>query len=321
MIMIMPWLRLARIPNVFTAVADVAMGVLFVNGSFSPFVWFAWIACSSACLYTGGMVLNDVFDIERDRRERPARPLPAGAISLRQAGLVGVGLLVAGVAAAVAAGWLAENAAPGQGRRTAGIAVCLALAIVAYDAATKQSWLGPVNMGLCRALNVLLGMSVPGSAMGPGPYAGFDLSQIAVCLGLGTYVSGITWFARDEARPRFRLPLVVGILLMLLGLSLLASFPWLAPFAEGTRQVSFAWRGIWPLTVFVLGLSIIRRCVIAAMHATPQHVQMAVKHGISSLIVLDAAVALAVCDSVVWPIAVLSLLVPFLWLGRFVYST
>ena len=37
---------------------------------------------ASGCLYTAGMVLNDVFDYEIDRHERPFRPLPSGRISL-----------------------------------------------------------------------------------------------------------------------------------------------------------------------------------------------------------------------------------------------
>ena len=74
------YLQLFRIPNVFTAIADVTMGLLFVRRSLEPYdAWIALIA-ASALLYTAGMVLNDVYDMEIDAQERPERPLPSGRI-------------------------------------------------------------------------------------------------------------------------------------------------------------------------------------------------------------------------------------------------
>ena len=48
------------------------------------------------------MVLNDVFDLEIDRRERPERPLPSGRVSLRAARLLGWTLLVLGMLLGIA---------------------------------------------------------------------------------------------------------------------------------------------------------------------------------------------------------------------------
>ncbi len=89
-----PYVQLLRLPNLFTAMADVAMGFLFVRASWAwnpapinlrPIgAWvLALLALASALLYAAGVVLNDVFDLERDRRERPERPLPSGRVSLR----------------------------------------------------------------------------------------------------------------------------------------------------------------------------------------------------------------------------------------------
>ena len=41
----------------------------------------AVVAVAMALFYTAGMILNDVADLEVDRRERPERPLPSGAVS------------------------------------------------------------------------------------------------------------------------------------------------------------------------------------------------------------------------------------------------
>ena len=101
---LLDYLRLFRIPNVFTAIADIAMGFLLVRGSPDPAVVFLLLAGASALIYTAGMVLNDVFDIDIDRRERPERPLPAGRISLRSARFIGIGMLSGGVLLAGLAG-------------------------------------------------------------------------------------------------------------------------------------------------------------------------------------------------------------------------
>src|SRR5205823_6895168 len=79
---ILPWLRLMRLPNVFTAIADVMMGYLFVHRSVAEPGKLACLIGASAALYIAGMVLNDVFDLKTDAVERPFRPLPSGQISL-----------------------------------------------------------------------------------------------------------------------------------------------------------------------------------------------------------------------------------------------
>jgi 4-hydroxybenzoate polyprenyltransferase len=74
------------------------------------------------------------------------------------------------------------------------------------------------------------------------------------------------------------------------------------------------------MALFLLTVSILRRCLVAVADPTPKQVQAAVKQSILSLIVLDAAVTLLMAD---WPYAVgiLALLVPTLLLGKWVYST
>ena len=106
------------------------------------------------------MVLNDVFDFAIDAKERPFRPLPSGQIGLRDG----------------PRRWL-HAAGAGRGRRLAGRAVCRVraggdsvaerrwwrrcwrLRVLLYNGFLKLTPLGPLGMGLCRFLNVLLGMS------------------------------------------------------------------------------------------------------------------------------------------------------------------
>ena len=94
---LLAWLQLMRLPNVFTAIADVAMGFWFTHETLSPVWGFAALLISTSCLYVCGMILNDVFDVEQDRRERPRRPLPSGRITSRDAAAIGRTLLILGV--------------------------------------------------------------------------------------------------------------------------------------------------------------------------------------------------------------------------------
>src|SRR5436190_5800882 len=64
--------QLVRFPNVFTALADIAVGTLAVRAltSVQP-AWYTTVCLflASACLYSAGMVWNDYFDVDQDRRE------------------------------------------------------------------------------------------------------------------------------------------------------------------------------------------------------------------------------------------------------------
>ena len=86
---IVAYLQLIRLPNVVTAAADSLAGWLLVTGSLGePARWLPLLA-SSMVLYASGTMLNDVFDFEIDRQERPGRPLPSGRASRRTAAWLG----------------------------------------------------------------------------------------------------------------------------------------------------------------------------------------------------------------------------------------
>ena len=72
-------------------------------------------------------------------------------------------------------------------------------------------------MGGCRMLNVLLGMSLLA-----GPLHG---EHFLVAGGIGLYVVGIAWLARNEAARGNRRQIFAATLLMMAGIGLLASLP------------------------------------------------------------------------------------------------
>ena len=157
----MGFARLARPANLPTAAADILAGA-----AISRYFWVTdsikylgdnplkllLLVFSSVCLYAGGVVFNDVFDAKLDAAERPERAIPSGLISLQQAIIWGGILMFTGLILAFTVGVFSGI-----------IALILVAAIFSYDAYSKQnSFFGPLNMGICRGLNLILGMSIIG---------------------------------------------------------------------------------------------------------------------------------------------------------------
>ena len=148
------WCQLLRLPNLFTVPGDPLAGFLLAWAAGADLVAVEAIpvVLASLLLYSFGLVHNDIRDLGEDRRDRPNRPIPSGRIPRRTAGAVAVLLAGAGLGGAFLAGTTAFV-----------VAAVLALAIIAYNALTKRiPVLGPLNMGLCRGLSVLLGASAAG---------------------------------------------------------------------------------------------------------------------------------------------------------------
>jgi 4-hydroxybenzoate polyprenyltransferase len=307
---LLAWLQLLRLPNHATAVADVLAGYLIASHTkllgWPPApLW--WAVAAGLFFYAAGMVLNDVFDLELDRRERPERPLPSAAIDVGTAAAVGNGLLaLAGVCGCVAA-FVSGHPA------VALVGAALTAAVWIYDRYAKATAFGPVVMGSCRSLNWLLGMTAAG-----GPTAAHEW---LIPIGMGMYVGGITLFARDEAGRSRVASLLIATLVMLAGLAVAGTHTWLmgqggggAAWLRGDRL------GSWLLLWGVLGGSILLRNLLAILDPSSGRVRTAVGNAIMSIITLDAVLVLAACGEQ-WAIVVLLLLAPFLFGRQFIPPT
>jgi 4-hydroxybenzoate polyprenyltransferase len=299
------YLELVRLPNVFTAMADVAMGLLFVRADKGPqpdWVMGLLIAASSL-LYMSGVVLNDVFDLARDTEERPERPLPSGRVSPAAAMRLGWALLLVGAALPVGAALLLQNVKP------VAVGALLAASIVVYNALLKRTVLGPILMGACRMLNVLLGMSVLADPL--------RAEHWVVAGGIGVYIVGVTWLSRTETATSKRPGVALAALVMLSGIALLGSLPHWTEDIVPLLQAE-PWR--WHVLMGMLGLLIGWRWIWALMEPWPSRVQMAVGHSILSLVMLDAAACFAVRD-VAAAVTILFLLIPAMFTQRWIAST
>jgi hypothetical protein len=294
--------QLVRLPNLPSALADICLGALASRALPEHAAPFVLLLGASGCLYSAGMVWNDFFDREQDRRERPFRPLPSGRITLVQARRLGTVLPVVGVFLALVGGWRPEGGfsfLPGV------LALFLVGTILLYDAWLKRTWAGPLAMGSCRFLNVLLGVSVCGSLIWP---MGGHLALV-----VGLYIVGVTWFARTEARTSNQNALRGAALVMLAGLALAVPLP-LHLTEPGS---SFLFPYLLVALGFFVGLPLWR----AIGNPAPKYVQAAVKRSLMGLVLLDAVLATALIGTV--GLVILLLLIPSLYLNRrqWLYAT
>ncbi len=296
------WLQLLRLPNAFTAVADVMMGYVVTHGELQPVLHFALLVAASCLLYLSGMVLNDVFDAEVDARDRPERPIPSGCVSRKAAAAIGWAMLAIGIALAWLVTFIANDWRPGI------IATLLAACIVLYDGVLKRSRFAPLLMGECRFLNVLLGMSLPIVPWGK--------AELLIAAGVGVYIVGVTSFARTDAHVSARSRLLSAFTVLLAGIALLAAVPKITGDRPPLEVYSTGWYLLWA----ALALITARRCVTAIFEPSPPRVQAAVRHCVQSLIVLDAAVCVGYAGAY-WGFVVLALLVPTLLLTMWLNST
>jgi 4-hydroxybenzoate polyprenyltransferase len=262
--------ELLRPANVVTAVADVLAGAAVAGAAWSRHFW--WLVPSTACLYAGGVVLNDYFDRHVDAIERPERPIPSGRVTARAAATLGALLLLAGVAFAA-----------GSRGSSAAMAGAVALAVLLYDARGKRhAFLGPVNMGACRALNLLLGMTAASGAVA----AAWPLALLPL-----TYIAGVTVLSRGEVAGGKR-PVAL-LALALVGLVAVAA---IALAARPTDRVALAWA-----VILAAGFAI--RLLPAFWRAwrdpSPATIRTAVRTGVLSLVLLDAVIAAAYADIMV----------------------
>lgn len=260
---IKPYLQLARPANIITSVADILAGVAIATYSFSseeinPFhVIFLCIATMG--LYGGGIVFNDIFDLDLDKIERPERVIPSGKISLKNAIIFGISLLIIGVFPA-----FLHSISSGI------IALFIAICALFYDKFGKHfSIFGPINMGLCRGANLILGTSIISAAVPTWWWLGL----LPVC-----YIAAITMISRGEVHGGNKNTLWGAMILYLV----VNFYQIKISFQEGNLLLALP---------FILAhmFFIFRPLIKAISNPIGPNIGKAVKSGVLSLIIMDAA--------------------------------
>lgn len=194
---VIAWLRLVRLPNLLTVPGDAVAGYVLSIGASAEFsAPVLWAAAAGLIFYVAGLILNDLADVDEDRRNRPDRPIAAGLISTRAAWRAALAALGLGLVFCSASGW-----------RCLAAGCALAVAVAAYNFLPRSGILPIILLGACRALNVGLGIASAG--------AGNAAAWIGAGM-VGLYVAALSLPARGELsgeRPGFSAWLPMAALL------------------------------------------------------------------------------------------------------------
>lgn len=268
------YLQLTRPANILTAWADIFLGyaaagqvtqiqaVLAGETSLLTLAPLGWLLLATTGLYGGGVVFNDVFDAELDAIERPERPIPSDLASRQGATLLGSALLLGGVLAAAQVSLV-----------SAGLAIAVAIAALLYDSVGKhQAWFGPINMGLCRGGNLLLGVSAA---------SGFLAERWFLALLPIIYIGAVTAISRGEVEGGKRETGILALILAGIVISGLVGLE-ILPLYHLSSAI--------PFILLFAGL-ILPAFLKATQDPSAITIRNAVKLGVLSLIVMDAAVS------------------------------
>ena len=259
-----------RPANIVTAVSDVLAGItisgFFFNSHFDlnntqPVLL---LCLSTIGLYGGGVVFNDVFDTELDSIERPERPIPRGIVTKKEASILGTILLLTGIISGFILSFISGM-----------IALIIAIAALVYDKWGKhQTVAGPLNMGLCRGLNLLLGVSIITTELTNWWYLAF----IPII-----YIASITMISRGEVHGGKKNLLYIACLFYILVIGLIFSFAWLN---KGSILITAAFLAVFAWMIF-------NPLVKAIQNPAGKNIGKAVKAGVIGLILMNASWASA----------------------------
>jgi 4-hydroxybenzoate polyprenyltransferase len=287
------YLLLIRLPNVFTAPSNILTGYFAaVTVAEANSVDLTALMVSSGLLYIGGIVLNDYFDVEIDKRERPFRPLPSGNISKRHA-----------LAIAIVAILIANTIALMLGPISFAVSLVLTFAIIVYDYRLKHGPSGPFAMGSARFLNVIFGASPVLLYLNNHSYAIVGTAAASLFL----YIVAITLLSKKETgneRPNSTIVflMVFGVISAVATLGLL---------------LQLQWAFLVNLSIFAIVMIVTLRQYL--MKELPS-VQKAVRNMVISVIILDS-VFVSGTAGLLYGLATLLLIAPAVILAKKLYVT
>lgn len=261
------FLTLTRPANLVTAVADILAGIAVARlfgGAVLNYnnAAIIYLCIATVGLYGGGVVFNDIFDLKIDAVERPERPLPSGTVNLNGALILGILLLLTGI-------FFAFLCNPISGAISLAISVCA----LTYDKWGKHNpIIGPINMGMCRSLNLLLGISIIPSAISTAWY----ISIIPII-----YIGAITLISTEEVRGGKKIKLYAAA--SLYGVALISLLFFIGKWGSN----------LWAyLLLTTFGVIIFAPLIKAIITPQASKIRIAVKVGILSLIALNCLWAL-----------------------------
>jgi 4-hydroxybenzoate polyprenyltransferase len=282
------YLRMARPAGMVTAMADVIAGVAiagrFESGLDKNFIKILLLCAAASFLYAGGAIYYDVFNAKQDAIDHPERAIPSGAVS-GWAKPIGFILLLIGIALA------------GVGSNFGGfIALAIIFFILIYAKLAKSNPVfGPLFLGICRGLNLILGISLVAFEM----QAWWFLALIPII-----YIYAVALIAYSKKSKHTKQDLQIGALLYAAALG--------AMLYQANANGELETTGVF---LVAFALLILVPLSNAIKHPISGYIEKAAKAGTRYLILMDAAWAITF-DSWLAASIIVVLLIVSLWMAK-----
>jgi 4-hydroxybenzoate polyprenyltransferase len=290
------YLILVRLPNLFTLPSNILVGFVIASSlTLTSYVQVLLLVTISILLYCVGLILNDLFDYNIDKKERPDRPLASGKVSRRAAiGLVtAFSVLALGLSLIVSIPTLVTSS-------------LLFVLIFGYDKFLKKTMAGPFTIAAARVINVMLGASVDFGHIGSFPQLiilTFVLTITFVYVCLIGFISRYEIHGFPKNTKLFLIPIIiVAIISSIAFFSLMGFFKYEC------------------LIILALFSFIMARTFYKIHKQDSSGIQRIVQNMILSIIVLDSTF-LSGIRGIEIGLVVLVLLAPLLILARKMYMT
>jgi 4-hydroxybenzoate polyprenyltransferase len=292
------YLFLIRLPNLFTLPSNILVGFAITSAltvTFTSFVQVLLLVTISIFLYCIGLVLNDLFDYNIDKKERPTRPLASGKISRK------VAIVLVTIFTAIALSLSLLVSVP-----TFGISLVLISLIFGYDKYLKNTQAGPFTIAAARVMNVTLGTSASLNNIDSFPQFVILVFVLTITF---VYVSLIGFISKYEVEgfskniKLYLIPMVIAGIISSIILFTFSGF--------------FKYEALIILVLFVF---IMAKAVYRIHKKDSIGIQQSVEKMIMSIIVLDSTYLSGIRGLEVG-LAVLLLIVPLLILSRKMYMT
>lgn len=285
--MIKHYLQLVRIPGIFTAFSNILFGFFLVQDGISDFSLLIPLLSASGFLFMSGMIFNDYFDYNIDKKERPFRPLPSKLISKKFALFLGIAFVI-----------IANVSSLLVGLQTLFVSLILTVLILSYDLGLKKiNVLGIIVISLIRIFNVILGTTIVS--------LNFDILYFVIPIGI--YVVGLGFLAKNETSISSKTTYIMNIIFILTTFSYTIIL-----IVNEFNSYSILFLGLFFISIFIPYLR--------NRENTPQAVQKIITFQLLAIILLDATLTSIVSDVLV-SFAIALLYLPAYLLTKKIYFT
>lgn len=292
------YLLLIRLPNLFTLPSNIILGFVLVSTftmTITSVIQILMLVTISILLYCVGLVLNDLFDYEVDKKERPNRPLASGKITKK------VSIILVTILAAIS---LILSLLVSV--TTFSISVLLLVIIFGYDKYLKNTLAGPFTIAAARVTNIILGTTVNINGLENFPQNVLFMLILTITF---VYVSLVGFLSRYEVQgfsvkiKSYLIPAIIaGIIFSIVIFNLIGLFKYQS------------------LLILALFSLIMAKTIYRIHNKDSTGIQQAIKQMILSIIVLDSTFLTGIAGLEIG-LPVLILLAPLLVLARKMYMT